>query len=101
MTFDMIEKFLDHHSRKGSLVNIHFKERNTISGMFVMEGDYEDLKSKNFWRIVNFAHVDEWKKTKNVNLTRVFNGISFTRLSEYQSPRGAGAGKEERTKTEG
>ena len=82
MTNDMIEKFVESKGRKGSVINIHFKERNTVSGLFVREYDYEELKSKNFWRIVNRIHLDEWKETKDLNLTRVFNGISFTRLSD-------------------
>jgi hypothetical protein len=47
--------------------------------------DYDELKSKNFWRIVSNSHLDEWKQTKDINLTRVFNGVSFTRLSDKEA----------------
>ena len=85
MTPETIENFVTAKIRKGSKVNIHFKDRNTVTGLFIHTSDYDELKSKNFWRIVNKQHVDEWKETKNVNLARVFNGASFTRLSEEES----------------
>jgi len=50
-------------------------------GMFINTGDYEDLKSKNFWRIVTGANIDNWKKSKDMNLARIFNGSEFTKLS--------------------
>lgn len=82
MTNDQIEQYIESSKRKDSLVNIHFKERSTVTGMFIQGTDYEELKSKNFWRIVSIAHVDEWKLTKNLNLARLFNGMSFTRLTD-------------------
>jgi len=82
MTPEMIETFVTTKVRKGAKVNIHFKDRNTVTGLFIHGADYDELKSKNFWRIVNQQHVEQWKETKDVNLARVFNGASFTRLSE-------------------
>ncbi|NJO25224.1 MAG: short-chain dehydrogenase [Bacteroidia bacterium] len=85
MTNDQIKQFIESVKRKDNLVNIHFKERSTITGLFIQGTDYEELKSKNFWRIVSSAHVDEWEKTKNINLARLYNGMSFTRLSDEKS----------------
>jgi hypothetical protein len=85
MTPEMIENFVTTKIRKGARVNIHFKDRNTVTGLFIHSTDYDELKSKNFWRIVNQLHIEEWKETKDVNLARVFNGASFTRLSEEAS----------------
>ena len=82
MTSEMIEKFVESKTRKDTKVNIHFKERSTVNGLFVQGSDYKELKSKNFWRIVSSTSLDEWKQTGNFNLTRVFNGVSFTRLSD-------------------
>lgn len=82
MTSDQIESYIIQKKRKENPINIHFKDRNTISGIFIETTDYNELKSKNFWRIVNSAHISEWNQTKNVNLARIFNGLSFTRLSE-------------------
>ena len=82
MTSEMIEKFVEHKGRKDSAINIHFKERSTVKGLFIHTADYVELKSKNFWRIVSDGNIEEWKKTKNMNLARIFNGVSFTRLTE-------------------
>lgn len=82
MTTEMIEKFVENKSRKDNAVNIHFKERSTVTGIFIKSNDYDELKQKNFWRVVNNMHIEEWKKTKNLDLARIFNGLSFTRLSD-------------------
>lgn len=78
----MIEKFIESKNRKDNAVNIHFKERSTVTGIFIKTPDYNELKSKNFWRIVNHIHIEEWKKTQNMDLARIFNGLSFTRLTD-------------------
>ena len=82
MTSEMIEKFVGSKNRKENAVNIHFKERSTVTGLFIQTADYNELKVKNFWRIVSRDNIDEWKKTKNMDLSRIFNGLSFTRLTE-------------------
>jgi hypothetical protein len=82
MTTELIEKFVENKNRKDVKVNIHFKERSTINGMFIRTMDYQELKEKNFWRIVSEPKVEEWKKTKNLDLARIYNGVSFTRLSD-------------------
>lgn len=83
MTAEMIEKFLDTKSVDGKPINIHFKERSTISGIFIKGRDYDEMKSKNFWRIVNTNVAGQWKETKDMNLARLYNGLSFTKLSEH------------------
>ncbi|MDP4262533.1 MAG: short-chain dehydrogenase [Bacteroidota bacterium] len=85
MTSEMIEKFVKQKNRKDIAVNVHFKDRDTVKGLFILGMDYEELKSKNFWRIVSSNCMKEWKQTNDVNLTRIFNGVSFTRLSDEQS----------------
>ncbi|HET6994338.1 MAG TPA: short-chain dehydrogenase [Chitinophagaceae bacterium] len=82
MTSEMIENFVANKIRKGAKVNIHFKDRNTVTGLFIHGVDYDELKSKNFWRVVSKQNSEQWKETKDMNLARVFNGASFTRLSE-------------------
>lgn len=82
MTPEMIEKFVESKTRKETAVNIHFKERSTVTGLFIRGVDYEELKSKNFWRIVSSTYIDKWKMTNDVNLARIYNGLSFTRLSD-------------------
>ena len=82
MTSDKIEDFIGQKKRKELPVNIHFKDRNTVTGIFIQGNDYDELKAKNFWRIVSSTNFTEWQKTKNTGLARIFNGLSFTRLSE-------------------
>ena len=65
MTPDKIEEYIEQQSRKDIPINIHFKDRNTVKGLFIKSSDYNDLKSKNLWRIVSTAHLSDWEKTKN------------------------------------
>ena len=82
MTSEMIEKFVESKSRKSIAVNIYFKERSSVKGMFIRTADYDELKSKNLWRIVSTAKIEEWNRTQNMDLPRIFNGLSFTRLTD-------------------
>ncbi len=82
MTVEVIEKFIKDQSRRGLAVSIHFKERKTVRGVFIYAKDYDELKSKNLWRIVTESNAIKWKEEADINLTRIFNGVSFTRLSE-------------------
>jgi hypothetical protein len=82
MTAEMIEKFIDKKDVEGKPIHIHFKERSTIAGIFVKGKDYRELKSKNFWRVVNTNVASQWTETNDINLTRLYSGVSFTKLSE-------------------
>ena len=82
MTNDSIEKFIDTKAQKNPTISIHFKQRATVKGLFIRTNDFNELKSKNFWRIVAESKVEEWKKTKDTSLARIYNGAEFTRLSE-------------------
>ena len=82
MTNDIIEKFIKSKSTKNGRINIHFKQRDTVKGVFIQTNDYEELKSKNFWRIVSESKIAEWEKTKDNSLARIYNGAEFTRLSD-------------------
>jgi len=81
MDIASIEKFLDTNAKNAKIVNVHFKDRSTVTGIFVALKDHTELKAKNFWRLVNSKNVEQWKKTKDVELSRLFNGAAFTRLS--------------------
>ncbi len=76
-----IEKFLELKNRKSEIVNIHFKDRGTVTGIFVALADYKELKQKNFWRIINVKNMTAWDETNNMELSRLYNGASFTRLT--------------------
>ena len=82
MTNEAIIKQIEGKDLADKMMNIHFKQRNTVTGLFIRTSDFDELKSKNLWRIVTKLHVDEWRKTKDINLCRIFNGTEFTRLSD-------------------
>ena len=63
------------------VVNISFKTRNSLRGMFIHGNDYADLKTKNFWRFVSESRLEDWKKTKDMGLIRMYNGSEFTKLT--------------------
>ena len=81
MTNEQIEKFLLPEHVGKTHVRISFKTRNTITGLFIQMPDFNDLKVKNFWRIVPESNIENWRKTKDMNLARIFNGQEFTRLA--------------------
>jgi hypothetical protein len=82
MTNEAIIKQLETNNNSNKLLNIHFKQRTTINGLFIRTNDYDSLKSKNLWRIVTKSNIDEWRRTKDIGLSRIFNGTDFTRLSD-------------------
>jgi hypothetical protein len=79
MTNDQIEQFLTSKTST-KVVDINFKKRNAIRGIFVNMSDFEDLKSKNLWRIITEARIEDWKRTKDMTLSRIYSGSEFTRL---------------------
>lgn len=81
MTNEQIEKFFSSVVDIDSQIRISFKTRNSIVGIFIQTPDFDELKSKNFWRIVSKANFDQWKKSKDYSLCRMFNGAEFTKLS--------------------
>jgi len=79
MTNEQIEKFFS-KAKLNSLIRVSFKTRDAIVGIFIQTPDYNELKSKNFWRIVSEANYEQWKQSNDYNLVRMFNGAEFTRL---------------------
>jgi hypothetical protein len=81
MEINSIEKFLNANTKASTVVNIHFKNRPTVTGIFISHNDYSELKAKNFWRLVVAKNIDKWKKDKNIEWSRLFHGSVFTKLS--------------------
>lgn len=79
MTTQQIEDFLT-PDIVSKVVNISFKVRNNVKGIFLTSGDFEDLKTKNLWRILPETRLEEWNKTRNLGLARIYNGAEFTKL---------------------
>jgi hypothetical protein len=82
MTNDLIEKYVAPRQSAEKEIKIFFKQRSTLTGIFIKGNDYDELRSKNFWRIVTDSNISNWKKTKDINLAKIFNGSEFTRLAE-------------------
>jgi len=82
MTIEQIERFLGANPNDPFCsAKIFFKARNTFEGVFIKAPDYLELKKKNFWRIVAADKIEEYRQSKVISLTRIFNGSEFTRLS--------------------
>lgn len=82
MNSEQIKKFLETKiTTKNKYVKIEFSKRDPIYGIFIQDADYQDLSSKNFWRIVTSKHFDHYSKNKDANLARIFNGTEFSKLS--------------------
>ena len=81
MTNEAIIKFIEAKGHATKALNIHFKTRSTITGLFVRGNDFQELQSKNFWRIVPRSQFDAYNHSKNVGLAKIFHGGEFSRLT--------------------
>lgn len=83
MNIEDIQKFLNKKSIDGNeYVRINFRKRDAVYGLFVKDySDYEDLKAKNFWRIVPQSQFDAYRISADINLAKIFCGFDFTRLT--------------------
>ncbi|MDR3711939.1 MAG: short-chain dehydrogenase [Puia sp.] len=82
MTIEQIEKFIvSNPENAGQTIKVSFKTRNTVEGVFIKTADYSELKKRNFWRIVTLKNVESYQGSKDLNLSRIFNGAEFVRLS--------------------
>ncbi len=81
MTIEQIEKFLDTKNVGKGTLKIDFKTRRSIVGLFVKSKDYDELKEKNFWRVVSGENIDKWKDTSYNELAKIVSGTEITKLS--------------------
>lgn len=81
LTNTQIEHFLQRNNVASKPVQIRFKNRKTLIGSFIQSKDFDDLKSKNFWRIVNETKLADFVKSGDIQLGRIFNGMEITGLS--------------------
>ncbi len=82
MDKERIESFIKSSLRNNTTIDIRFKGRSTVTGLFIQANDFDELKSKNFWRIVSQPNIQHWSETNDVNLARIFNGASFASLAD-------------------
>ncbi|WEK34105.1 MAG: short-chain dehydrogenase [Candidatus Pseudobacter hemicellulosilyticus] len=81
MTNQQIDQFLSNNNFNQEPVKVSFRTRNAITGIFLKSADYEDLKQKNFWRIINESNIKKYLASKDASLARIFNGTEFVKLS--------------------
>ncbi|MDQ3842647.1 MAG: short-chain dehydrogenase [Bacteroidota bacterium] len=82
MTVEQIETFLAKEIiPPGKVIRFELKKRNPIRGLIVQGRDYNDLKAKNFWRVVTLTNIAAWKKSGDINLAKIFAGSEFAKLS--------------------
>jgi hypothetical protein len=82
MNIEQIERFIG--AGQDCFSKIFLKAR-TVEGIFIKAPDFAELKKKNFWRIVTITKMEEYKRSKDINLSRIFNGQEFVKLSAHSS----------------
>jgi len=82
MDIEKIERYILPMIGNNTMIEIHFKGRSSVTGLFIQGADYEELKSKNFWRVVHLSQMEKWSESSDMNIARIFNGSSFTSLSQ-------------------
>ena len=82
MTVEQIETFLKKESiPQGKVIRFEMKKRNPVRGLIVQGRDYNELKTKNFWRIVTQTNLAAFQKSNDINLAKIFSGTDFAKLS--------------------
>lgn len=82
MTVEQIEKFLDTKNTTNATLKIDFRTRRSIVGLFVKLKDYDELKEKNFWRVVSGdENMEKWKATSLSEFAKIVSGTEITKLS--------------------
>ena len=79
MTSEQIEEIVRKKPAQG-VFEIRFKTRNPIKGLFIKTSDYGELSRKNLWRIVSESNIEQFRRSNDESLARIFNGVEFTRL---------------------
>lgn len=78
MTIEQIDRSINRDP--DSLSKIFLKAR-TVEGIFIKASDFLELRKKNFWRVVNITKVSEYQDSKDLSLSRIFNGQEFVKIS--------------------
>ena len=82
MTAEQIENFLSNETLpEGKIIRFELKKRDPVRGIIVQGRDYQELKAKNFWRIVTQKNLPAYQKSNDIALARIFAGSDFAKLS--------------------
>jgi hypothetical protein len=78
MTIEQIERIVSPESDGYSKVIL---KARTVEGIFIKAPDFLELKKKNFWRIVTVSNMQEYGRSKDLNLSRIYNGQEFIKIA--------------------
>ena len=80
MTNTEIDNFIRRIEFDRKAVKVSFRSREPFIGFFVNTRDYDDLKRKNFWRIIGQNNIQNYLSSGDANLSRLFSGFDITKL---------------------
>ena len=78
MTIEQIERFVDTDTDRFSKIVL---KARIVEGVFIKAPDFLELKKKNFWRIVTISKMEDYRQSKDLNLSRIFNGQDFIKIT--------------------
>ncbi|MBN8854238.1 MAG: hypothetical protein BGO55_07575 [Sphingobacteriales bacterium 50-39] len=78
MTIEQIERFVGSDTDRSSRIIL---KARTVEGFFIKAPDFLELKKKNFWRIVMASKMEEYMQSKDLNLSRIFNGQEIIKIA--------------------
>jgi len=78
MTIEQIERLVGSDTNRFSKIIL---KARTVEGVFIKAPDFLELKKKNFWRIVTISKMEDYRQSKDLNLSRIFNGQDFIKIT--------------------
>jgi len=63
------------------LFKIDLTTNSYVIGAFIKADDYDELKSKNIWRVIKSSDLIKWKSSHNLELTELINGDLINDIS--------------------
>lgn len=80
MTSEEIQTFNKNKNALNEVVQINFRSRPSLKGLFLYTKDSQELQTKNLWRIVSESNLNSFKESGDEGLARIFNGSEITRM---------------------
>lgn len=80
MTIAQIDVFIKKIDFANKAVKVSFRSRDPFIGFFVNSNDYNELKGKNFWRIIGQNNITNYQSSGDMNLSKIFSGFEITSL---------------------
>ena len=78
MTIEQIERFVGSDTNRSSRITL---KARIVEGVFIKAPDFLELKKKNFWRIVTASKMEDYTQSKDLNLSRIFNGQEIIKIA--------------------